>query len=219
MNPKVMPARRGPPPTKHIDILRAAIRLFARKGVAQTSTREIAAEAATTERTLFKHFGSKEALTHAVVEQAVLPHLAPTSLDALRQVIDEFGGDFATWHEALLEGRSAAMGQAPELSRLLLVEMLRDDALLKRFSDEWLPAVWEPLQGLFRRLQEEGRVAPHLQPEAAARMFLSLNLGYLISRHLLAPRYAWDDRRERGAIAGLFADGTGLGRLSKRSRG
>ena len=44
-------------------------------------------------------------------------------------------------------------------------------------------------------------------------------LGYLISRHLLAPGYAWDDRRERRAIAGLFADGTGLGQLSKRSRG
>jgi AcrR family transcriptional regulator len=214
-----MPSRRGPPPTKHVDILWAATRLFARKGVAQTSTREIAAEADTTERTLFKHFGSKEALVHAVIEQAVLPHLAPTSLEALRQVIDEFGGDFAAWHEALLEGRSAAMAQAPELSRLLLVEMLRDEALLKRFSNEWLPAVWEPLQGLFRRLRQEGRIAPHLQPEAAARMFLSLNLGYLVSRHLLAPGYAWDDRRERRAIAGLFANGTGLSQPSKRTRG
>lgn len=219
MDSPATPARRGPPPTKQIDILWAATRLFARKGVAQTSTREIAAEAATTERTLFKHFGSKEALVHAVIEQAVLPHLAPTSLEALSQVIDQFGGDFAAWHEALLEGRSNAMAQAPELSRLLLVEMLRDEALLKRFSEQWLPAVWEPLLGLFRRLRQEGRSAPDLQPEAATRMFLSLNLGYLISRHLLAPAYAWDDRRERQTIAALFANGIGLRSVSKPARG
>ncbi|MFL6662925.1 MAG: TetR/AcrR family transcriptional regulator [Rhizobacter sp.] len=219
MSPESTSGRRGPPPTKHIDILWAATRLFARKGVAQTSTREIAAEAATTERTLFKHFGSKEALLHAVIEQAVLPHLAPTSLEALRQVIDDFGGDFTAWHQALLEGRSGAMAKAPELSRLLLTEILRDETLLKRFASEWLPSVWEPLSGLFRRLQLEGRVARHLQPEAVARMFLSLNLGYLIARHLLAPGYAWDDPSERQAIATLFAEGTGLGAASKRSRG
>lgn len=218
MEPKATPARRGPVPTKHIDILWAATRLFSRKGVAQTSTREIAAEAATTERTLFKHFGSKEALVQAVIEQAVLPHLAPTSLEALRQVIDEFGGDFAAWHEALLETRLATVAQAPELTRLLLVEMLRDEALLERFSQAWLPAVWEPLLGLFRRLRQEGRMVHHLQPEAATRMFLSMNLGYLISRQLLAPAYEWDDSRERKAIARLFAEGAGLGQPAKPGR-
>jgi len=199
--------RRGPAPTKHIDILWAAARLFAAKGVAQTSTREVAAAASTTERTLFKHFGSKDGLVKAVIDEAVLPHLAPTSLDALREVIEQHGDDFAAWHMALLKVRSDSLAQAPELTRLLLVEMLRDGALLQRFVDQWLPAVWQPLLALFERLQREGKLAKNSRPDSQVRMFLSLNLGYLLARHILAPDAAWDDAKERRAIAGLFMQG------------
>jgi AcrR family transcriptional regulator len=205
--PPSPPPRRGPAPTKHIDILWAAARLFAAKGVAQTSTREVAAAASTTERTLFKHFGSKDGLVKAVIDEAVLPHLAPTSLDALRHVIERHGDDFAAWHVALLASRSDSLAQAPELTRLLLVEMLRDSALLQRFVDQWLLAVWQPLLALFERLQHEGRLAKSSRPESQVRMFLSLNVGYLVARHLLAPEAAWDDARERQAIAGLFLHG------------
>jgi len=201
------PARRGPAPTKHIDILWAAARLFAARGVAQTSTREIAAAASTTERTLFKHFGTKEGLVHAVIEKAVLPHLAPTSLDSLRQVIESHGDDFAAWHVALLQSRADSFAQAPELTRLLLAEMLRDPDLLQRFAQEWLPAVWTPLLQLFERLQREGRMSKEFPADCLVRMFLSLNVGYLLSRYLLAPELRWNDPREQQAIARLFAKG------------
>jgi AcrR family transcriptional regulator len=105
-----------------VDILWAAARLFGQRGVAQTSTREIAAAANTTERTLFKHFGSKDGLVQAVIGEAVLPHLAPTSLEALRQVIGTEAGNLAQWHTALLTGRAEALARAPELTRLLLVD-------------------------------------------------------------------------------------------------
>ena len=197
----------GPAPTKHVDILWAAARLFAARGVAQTSTREIAAEASTTERTLFKHYGSKEGLAHAVIEQAVLPHLAPTSLDGLRRVIEAQGGDIEAWHVALLESRDRALAQAPELTRLLLAEMLRDAALLQRFAAQWQPAVWRPLHGLFTHLQAEGRLRRDVAADTLVRMFLSLNLGYLIARHLLAPGLDWPVDDERRAIASVFARG------------
>ena len=200
--------RPGPAPTKHVDILWAAARLFSRQGVAQTSTRQVAAEAGTTERTLFKHFGSKDGLTRAVIEQAVLPHLAPSSLDALRQVIAQHGDDVEAWHRALLTARSQALAAAPELTRLLLVELLRDAGLLQRFAEQWSPAVWTPLLGLFTRLQAEGRMRRDLPAEALVRMFLSLNLGHLVTRHLLAPRLAWDDEAEVAAVARLFVRGS-----------
>lgn len=203
----ILPARRGPAPTKHIDILWTAARLFARQGVAQTSTRQIAAEAGTTERTLFKHFGSKDALVQAVIEQAVLPHLAPTSLDALRKVIEAHGDDFESWHVALLESRLDALGRAPELTRLLLVELLRDETLRTRFAADWLPAVWEPLQSLFARLQREGRLRRDIPAASMVRQFLSLNLGYLIARLVFAPTFDWNDTGEQRAIAETFARG------------
>lgn len=201
--------RRGPVPTKHIDILWAAARLFATRGVAQTSTREIAAAASTTERTLFKHFGTKDGLVQAVIQEAVLPHLAPTSLDALRRVIESHGDDFAAWHVALLKSRADSLAQAPELTRLLLAEMLRDGDLVRRFADQWRPAVWQPLLQLFQRLQQEGRMSTTLPADSLVRMFLSLNLGYLVSRFLLAPDAGWNDHMEQQAIAEFFCKAAG----------
>jgi AcrR family transcriptional regulator len=200
--------RRGPAPTKHIDILWAAARLFARQGIAQSSTRAIALEAGTTERTLFKHFGTKEGLVQAVLAEAVVPQLAPTSLEALRRAIDAWAGDLAGWHRALLQARSEAAAAAPELTRLLLVELLRDAQLREQFGQQWQAAVWEPLRALFGRLRREGRVRGDLPADTLARLFLSLNVGYLVARHVLAPAARWDDTAEIGAIASFFARGS-----------
>lgn len=202
------PGRRGPAPTKHLDVLWAAARLFSQRGVAQTSTREIAAAAQTTERTLFKHFGSKDGVVQAVISEAVVAHLAPTSLDALRQAIEAHGDDLETWHRALLTQRSAALAQAPELTRLLLAELLRDEALRGRFAATWTTAVWSPLLALLERLQRDGRVRRDIPAAGLVRMFLSLNLGFLIGRHVLAPDLSWDDEAEVAAIAAVFAVGT-----------
>lgn len=201
------PPRRGPAPTKQVDILWAAARLFARQGVAQTTTREVAAAAQTTERTLFKHFGSKEALAHAVIAEAVLPHLAPASLAAMRSAIEAHEGDVAAWHRALLKSRHEAMAAAPELTRLLLMEIIRDDALRLRFAATWAEAVWRPLSELFGRMQREGRLRRDIPRDSLARAFLSLNLGFLIGRHVLAPDHTWNERAEMAAVAALFARG------------
>lgn len=201
------PGRRGPAPTKHVDILWAAARLFAQRGVAQASTREIAAAAQTTERTLFKHFGSKDALVQAVIGEAVLPHLAPTSLAGLRTVIGHDSRDLQAWHAALLRSRTQAMAQAPELTRLLLVELLRDESLRARFAEQWLQAVWQPLAALFRQLQRDKRLTRSIDADTLVRLFLSLNLGYLVGRHVLAPGRAWDDDAEIAAVTLLFARG------------
>lgn len=207
MNSSATPSRRGPQPKKHLDLLWTAARLFASQGVAQTTTREIAAAAETTERTLFKHFGSKDGLVQAVIEQAVIPHLAPTSLDALRRVIEAHGDDFVAWHDALLASRSEATRESPELTRLLLVELLRDEALRGRFEAAWRPAVWEPLLALVRRRQLDGNLRRDVSAEALVRAFLSLNVGFLVTRHILAPQLAWDDAGERAALTSIFATG------------
>jgi AcrR family transcriptional regulator len=201
------PARRGPAPTKHIDLLWTAAALFGRHGVAQTTTRQIAEAAGTTERTLFKHFGSKEGLVQAVISEAVVAHAAPTSLEALRQAIEAHDGDLARWHEALLHARSEVAGSAPDLTRLLLVELLRDEELRERFAAQWRTAAWQPLLALLQRLQREGTVRKDLPAATLARLFLSLNLGFLVGRHLLAPDAEWNEKKEIAAIAAFFRAG------------
>lgn len=202
-------AARGRPRNEalHGHILWTAAQLFGRQGVAQTTTRAIAAEAGTTERTLFKHFASKEGLVQAVMEEAVLAHLAPLSLAGLRAAISRCGDDLQTWHRALLAERLRALSDAPELVRLLLVEVLRSEAARERFATPWREAVWEPLVALFEQLQSDGRLRTDIEAAALVRQFLSLNLGLLVSRVVLAPGLAWQDAREIGAVAQLFSAG------------
>lgn len=57
-------------------LVAAAVRVYARFGAAGTTSRRIAAEAQVNEVTLFRHFGSKEALVDAAV-QAVVHASAP----------------------------------------------------------------------------------------------------------------------------------------------
>jgi AcrR family transcriptional regulator len=201
-----IPARGRPrSEARTAEILWAAAQLFARRGVAATTTREIAQQAGTTERTLFKHFGSKEQLVHAVLEEAVLAHLAPASLSGLTQAIEAFQGDLQAWHRALLAARLQALSAAPELTRLLLAELLRDDTVRRRFAQEWTHTAWEPLVQLFGQLQRQRRVRADATPQQLTRQFLSLNLGFLIARLLLAPEYPWDDEAEMAALAGSFS--------------
>ena len=205
------PKRRGPPATKQIDILWTAARLFAARGVAHTSTREIAAQANTTERTLFKHYASKEGLVRAVIAQAVLPQLAPSSLDALRGAIEsgKRGGaaSFANWHRTLLKVRAEATAQAPELTRLLCVELLRDETVRASFAAQWHATAWQPLVKLFTQLQVNAQVRSDITPERLARLFLSVNLGYLIGRFVLAPELSWDEEADLHAASEVFLRG------------
>lgn len=206
-------SRRGRPRNEalHGHILWTAAQLFGRHGVAQTTTREVAAEAGTTERTLFKHFTSKEGLVQAVMEKAVLAHLAPLSLAGLRAAIAHCGDDLQAWHRALLADRLRALSDSPDLVRLLLVEILRSEPARERFATAWHEAAWEPLRALFSHLQAEGRLRHNVEAATLVRQFLSLNLGFLISRVVLAPALAWDDKREIAAVAALFGAGAAPG--------
>ncbi len=191
----------------HAEILWAAAQLFSTQGIGGTTTRQVAAQAQTTERTLFKHFGSKEGLAQAVISEAVLPHLAPASLAGLVEAIAAYGGDLVAWHKALLRARLTALQTAPELTRLLLVELVRDEGLRGRFAAQWKPAVWGPLVGLFDRLQQQGRLRSDIAAGLLARRFLALNIGFLVSRLVLAPDLALDDEEEIASITQVFFAG------------
>lgn len=209
MDTPASPRPRGRPRSdaRTAEILWAAAQLFASRGVAASSTREIAAAAQTTERTLFKHFGNKDALVRAVLEEAVLAHVSPSSLEALEAAIATFDGDLEAWHRALLTARLQELGAAPELTRLLLVEIVRDAATRSRFAQQWQGAAWAPLLALFARLQGTGVLREDVAPDRLARHFLSLNLGFLLGRILLAPGHGWDDAEEIASIARVFAAG------------
>ena len=84
MNDKRSPSK---PDETRTRIIEAASRLFAEKGFVGATTRAIAEEAEVNEVTLFRHFGSKENLVKAIMEQHGGPAIA-ADLEA------HFSGDY-----------------------------------------------------------------------------------------------------------------------------
>lgn len=78
--------------SKRDEIVRAAIRLFAQRGVDGTSVKEIATAAGVTDAALYKHFQSKDALA-----LAVFTHYS----DLYTRIIDEAASSPGTFRERL----------------------------------------------------------------------------------------------------------------------
>lgn len=192
---------------KHDDLLRAATRLFATQGIAHTSTRQVAEAAESTERTLFKHFHSKEGLVRAVIAEAVVPHLAERAVVDLHTLFGVQANELCARFAQLLRARRSAYEGNPDLTRLLIMEIVRDEAVRKDFGLRWYEQVWEPVRQLFARLQESGEVSTDFPPETLATIFYSITIGYLIGRTILAPHAAWNDERDIEDLAKFFTRG------------
>ncbi len=160
----------GPDETRQ-RILQAAARVFAEQGYARATTRALATAAGVNEVTLFRHFGSKQNLFAAVIEQ--FGGLAvSTALEA------HLTGDY---HQDLL-----AMG-----NQLLQVLLQRKDAVrlmlceATHFPEVQAVMVQNPRRlrhGLARYFQqqiESGRLRP-LHPEALAQAFAGMLFSYAI---------------------------------------
>ena len=201
---------RKPSPAIRSAILRAAVALFAERGAEAATTREIAAAAETTERTLFKHFGSKAGLVQSVIAEVALDLMRQ---DAFARVYDPrpfTRAELAEWHRAFLAERIATAERSPDNYRVLLGELLRDETFRERFAELWLSSVFKPLVAHLGRQQHKGESAATQAPEALAGAFFSLNLGYLVSRFALSPVRGWTTAQDIETISSLFLAACGL---------
>ncbi len=151
------------PRAEMIEITRAKLiasarQAFARLGYARTSMDDLTAEAGLTRGALYHHFGDKQGLLAAVVEQ--IDSEMDTRLDAVcDQASDPWEG-FTRRCRAYLE-----MAQEPEIQRIVL-----QDA--RAVLGERLPAQEHCIDSLGRRLQqlaEAGLISP-APSQALARL-------------------------------------------------
>jgi TetR/AcrR family transcriptional regulator len=196
-----------PQTAKEAAILEAATRLFGDRGYDATRTAEIAAAAGVTERTLFRYFPTKQDLYRRVMFPALAAAAVPRALTDAGELFGTEAETVAEWHRRVLSLRLEAAKKAAPQFRLLLAGLMSDEALRRKTVGLWQDNVLAPLVGTVKRYQRRGQLRANVRPEAVARAVISLNLGLIIARALLAPEAAWDDEAEIDATVDLLLRG------------
>lgn len=150
---------------------------------------------------------------------ALLAATMPRELADTGRLLVAGAEPFAQWHRRVLELRiEAARAAAPQF-RLVLAALLTDEALRRRAIGIWRRNVWRHAVDTVRRFQRRGELRGDLRAQAIARAILSLNLGYIIARALLAPAGPWDDAAEVAATVELLLHGAARRGDRKRAAG
>ncbi len=165
---------------RRAQILDAAARVFAEKGYPRATTKEIAARAEVSEGTIYNYFASKHDLLVGIMAQlAESEHLQERLAQAPKDNMQVF---LAT----MLSTRQQFVRDNEPVFKATLSEILIDAHLGDHYYEELLtPALLAIEQHLQARIAS-GHIRS-IAPALAARIFLSLTLGFFILQTLGDP--------------------------------
>lgn len=187
-------------------ILGSAADLFATRGFAGVTTRELAAAAAVSEATLYKHFPDKEALYRAILERHLGDMERAFPIDGLaasdappERFFTEIGGTILR-----------RMEDDPTLLRLMFYSALEGHPLARDVERARARRLRGAIAAYLRRLRRRGGIRP-VDPDVAARSFVWLIVGFGLSRVLFrepsalaVPRPVLVRRIVRQFLAGIL---------------
>ncbi|MEI5523557.1 TetR/AcrR family transcriptional regulator [Streptomyces brasiliscabiei] len=143
----------------------AAITLFSQQGVRGTGVAAIAERAGVTPSALIHHFGSKDGLVQAVLEEADRRALARLSIapDAEPTLDQAFA-----WLLKDVEHTAAAERELTALHTTLTAENLEPGAALHTWFRDRGRALRAQLDALFTRAAADGSIRPDVRPDLLA---------------------------------------------------
>ena len=168
--------RAGRPSGDDLDLrarlLDAAIAQFARVGIGATPLRAIASEAEVTPAMLHYYFGDKPRLVQALVEERLLPALAP-----LRVQLEQAGDDPRVLIETFVRGIGEVVARHPWLPPLWVREVLCEGGALREVMfNQAIPNLPQLLALRFADAQANGRLNADLDPRLLVVSLVGLTL-------------------------------------------
>jgi TetR/AcrR family transcriptional regulator len=185
-------------------IILAAVELFAEKGFAEVTTREIAAAAGINEATIYKYFASKEDLFDAVVT-----HFGAIMSERFGMITLDTQRNIGEIYQELAEGMISYMRKDPRIIRLMMYSGLQEhrfaDSLFRQTGGDVLKKV----QDFIRKGQEEGVIRPDLDPVYLSLAMVAMIIYYNIARILILKGFFKDlvDRKYIETIAEVLLHG------------
>ena len=186
-------------------LITAALELFAEKGFRSATTKELAKRAGVTEKTLYTHFRSKDELFAEVIRPGLEGMMGSHVFAELAPLLTRTNSPEERL-VALAKNRLTFAEHNAELMKVVFQELLLDPkfrtVFRSYFEANLLPGVRAFADGAI----EAGKMRD-VSSDRAVRTFISMVIGYVVLRHVLAPEHEWDDDEEAVAIADLFMNG------------
>jgi AcrR family transcriptional regulator len=186
----------GEVPTKD-RILDAAIGLFAEKGYAGTSVREIARAVGLSEGALYKHFEGKEALLAAILE-----HFDAKIFEAMPS-----SDPGASVFRVLLGGLPDFFAANPRVAKIgtILMNESRVNGRIRAYIGEAMEKRGRAeIVRIFKAEIAAGRLSS-TDAEGLADMFNALRVGWLYENYLSAGTMPGDTEKTKRGLEGIIA--------------
>ena len=177
-------ARRMSSEERREAIIAAVQRVFAEKGIDNTTTRELADAAGVSEALLFRHFPNKEAIYSAIQEHCSKEYSNEMSVfsGALQPSTDSLVAMIRDFIARILHDRADAPGK--QFFRLVLRSILEKGEFARQTSE--VPLRWiKKLQACIKAAQKTGDIeANHACPTRLAGLLVHLTISGLIMNQL-----------------------------------
>lgn len=191
------------------DILDASLRVFSRKGFDGSRTREIAAEAGTSEATVFKYFPTKRHLMQALLRPIVELIARPLFMKPVEALLErQKGRPLEETLALIMIDRWKVFSANERLLVLAYSEGFRNPELVEVARQIVVPQILAYLEPLFARAAASGEIRSDLSPRFLARSFLFNVLGFIFTTFVSPEHFSSGDAEsDIPEIVSLFVRG------------
>ena len=177
------------------DILAAATEMFAEKGFAATSTREIAKKAGVAEGTIFRHYKTKKDLLLSIVTPMMIRLMAPLIIKDFNKVLNRDFENFEDFIRAVADNREAFLQGNMNTIKIFIQEIPFHPELKEQFIEHVGTKVLTRILEVVAFYQEKGQIIP-LPPTTIIRLIGSTLIGHFVARYAIVPEADWDEEME-----------------------
>jgi len=167
---------------RQMDIVDAAIRIIARQGFRELTTKNLAKELKLTEAALYRHFNSKHDLV-----QTILSYFAEVSAQVLENIRDK---GLSPWQkvERFVMNRFEIFCRQPDLGSVIFSEELfRNDPALMEHMRVIMHSHRNEVITYIKEAQSEGQINPNCDPDQIFRIVVG-SMRFTVTQWVLSGR-------------------------------
>jgi AcrR family transcriptional regulator len=162
-------------------IVNSALQLFARQGITETTTRQIADQAEINEVTLFRHFGNKHGLLLAVLQECLQQYLLLTQVGE-SLIITEMSsqGDLTRFLQYYIQNSLRVLESVPELLRSLVGEAGQYPTESRQALAQGIAQINQSIATALQDVMAQTQIHYPLAPIKLANLVNTCILGYAV---------------------------------------